>query len=1225
MPSQYINTRNFSSLLYKIVILIPSLVLIGWQFNIESLKRFLPGQIAMNPLTCVLFILGGISLFLINEEKPPKVIKMGRYIGLAIAVIALMNMVDFTRIFETGFDQVLYKNKLAGNSIAPNTVFNFLLSGLAIYLIDVKKHGRFVPSQMLALLAFTITLFAIIGYMYMAGILYQFSTYLPMAIHTAIAFIFFTTGILLARGQYGLVGVITSNNIGGIIAHKLLPVAIVVPVLIGWLMLKGHKMNLYHPELGAALVIILIISIASIIVWSVAKSLNKTDSDRKKFELELIKAKAGDVIARKKVEVAEEMLRMATDSAELGTWFINAETREFKPSPRLKEIFGYGVNEVMPYEAAISQIVKDYQDIVRNAVEASISKGEKYSLEYPVVGFRDNKVRWVTAVGKLNYDKDGKPSYFSGVLQDVTERKLDDERRREEQLELIKTKNELAANELKYRNLIDNAGVSLFTSTLNGRFTFVNHRAIQLTGYDCDELIGMSFANIVDKKNIEKVLANYQTQLHNDIEETHIEFDIRTKTGETKCVEQSAVILKENNVPIGFHCVVKDITQKRDMENVVKKYEEKLIEKQALLQSILDNATSIIYVKDMQGKYVLINKQFKEYLNVEDTEIIGKTDFDFTEPNQAERYKFTDDEVIRSGKPVEIEEVIKTYTGTHNILIIKFPLLDAENKMYGISGIATDITERVKYQEHLLEAKKMAEDAQELQEQFLANMSHEIRTPMNGIRGMTNLLMETPLNDEQKDFTKTIQRSSDNLLVIINDILDLSKIQAGKLTIEKINFNLKEVLEDAMVMFNHVIDEKQLTLQLNVSADMPAILNGDPYRLNQILVNLLGNAIKFTAKGGIDIKVSIGEKKAKDIILNFAITDTGIGIEKDKVDEIFDSFTQASMNTSRKYGGTGLGLSITRQLLELQGGKISVESRINKGSTFKFTIPYTYSEADKSTLFIDKDSKEYRSLLKGKKFLIVEDNEINQKVVRHVLQQTGGVVEVASDGYEAVALLEKSVDYDVIIMDLQMPQMDGYEATAHIRNVMKLDIPIIAMTANALKGEREKCIEVGMNDYISKPFDFAFFYKRLGLLITEKAKNHSVEIVEKTHSDCSLFDLSLLEEMDDKEYIASTLSIFLKETPVDLDALHKACASGQFAEAYNIAHKLKSLGWLIKANCFTGVFIEIEEHARAKKADGFVNLAEQAKDEYKNLEVPLQSYLKNIQGELEEVMLEKNK
>ncbi|MEJ7823622.1 MAG: ATP-binding protein, partial [Chitinophagaceae bacterium] len=663
----------------------------------------------------------------------------------------------------------------------------------------------------------------------------------------------------------------------------------------------------------------------------------------------------------------------------------------------------------------------------------------------------------------------------------------------------------------------------------------------------------------------------------------------------------------------GFQCVVKDITQRKEMENVVKVYEEKLVENQARLQSILDNATTLIYIKDLDRKYILINKQFKSFLKVTDEEVIGKTDFDYVDHVQAQRFKDSDDEVIKTLKPVELEDVVEMEDGLHNILIIKFPLLDAQNKIYGISGIATDITERVKYQEQLIEAKKIAEQAQELQEQFLANMSHEIRTPMNGIKGMTDLLLETALNNEQKDFTKTIQRSSDNLLVIINDILDLSKIQAGKLTIEKIDFNLTEVLDNIKVLFKYLIAEKGLILQIGVDADVPKVLCGDPYRLNQILVNLIGNAIKFTLSGGVDVKISVQEKRDKEILVSFEITDTGIGIATDKIGKIFDSFTQGSMTTTRKYGGTGLGLSITKRLLELQEGEISVESKVNNGSTFQFTIPYKYSDATSSTVFIDKDSKEYRSLLMGKKFLVVEDNEINQKVVKHVLQQAGGTVEVANHGLEAVAMLQKNSGYDLIVMDLQMPEMDGYEATRYIRTEMKLTNPIIAMTANALKGEREKCLAAGMNDYISKPFDFGYFYKRLSLLVSEIATANPIVINDEACTDDGLYDLSLLEEMDDKEYISDILTIFLEETPVDLKALHKACVASDFHRGYQIAHKLKSLSWLIKANCLALPLVKIEEDTKAEKSETLVHLSELAGNEFEKINKPLRDYLKNIQ------------
>ncbi|MEP6948563.1 MAG: PAS domain S-box protein [Ginsengibacter sp.] len=770
-------------------------------------------------------------------------------------------------------------------------------------------------------------------------------------------------------------------------------------------------------------------------------------------------------------------------------------------------------------------------------------------------------------------------------------------------------------NELIYRNLIENAGVVIYATSLNGLITFASSKALQLTGYTVKELINMHFSVLIDAEWLATIKDKYKMQVENRIKETLIEFCIRTKYGDLKWVEQSAVLIVENNLPVGFQCIVKDISERKEMEEVLRKYEGELVQNQERLQSILDNTTSLMYVKDLDGKYILTNKQFKETLNVNDQAVIGKTDFDFADVKQAQHFKDTDDEVIKTGKPVELEELIETPNGKHNLLILKFPLLDAQGKVYGISGIGTDITERVRYQEQLIEAKKIAEDAKKLQEQFLANMSHEIRTPMNGIQGMTDLLLGTKLTDEQCDFAKTIKLSSDNLLVIINDILDFSKIQAGKLAIEKIDFKLNEVLENIKAIFKHRIIEKQLILNINVEEAVPATLNGDPYRLNQILLNLVGNAIKFTHRGGIDISISIEKTAANEIFLNFRITDTGIGIENDKIDEIFESFTQASVETARKYGGSGLGLAITKQLLELQRGTILVESKINSGTTFTFCIPYNYSKTNNPLFFNGKDSKNYVSLLNGKKFLVAEDNEVNQKVIRHVLQKAGGIVDMANNGLEAIAFLEKSKDYNLIIMDLQMPEMDGYAATKYMRDVMNLSIPIIAMTASALKGERSKCLEMGMNDYLSKPFDFAFLYKRIGLLLDNTPDNDPVAIIEKYDNE-NLFDLSLLEEMDDNEYLSEILTIFLNNTPKELQDLKRACISNKFDDAYKLAHKLKGGTGLLQAGFLLNVLTKIEENAKVQKSDELAKLAELANKEYKKIEIPLKEHLRKIQADL---------
>lgn len=755
----------------------------------------------------------------------------------------------------------------------------------------------------------------------------------------------------------------------------------------------------------------------------------------------------------------------------------------------------------------------------------------------------------------------------------------------------------------------------MYTVSLNGLITFASSKAFQLTGYSMKELIGMHFSQLVDAEWLSTVKERYKSQVNNNVIETMIEFCMRTRYGDSKWVEQSAVLIIENDLPVGFQCIVKDISERKEMEDVLRKYEVELVQNQDRLQSILDNATSLMYIKDLDGKYLLTNKQFKELLNLNDAAVIGKTDFDLTNPAQAQRFKDTDEEVIRTCKPVELEESLEMADGIHNLLIIKFPLLDAQNKIYGISGIGTDITERVRYQEQLIQAKKIAEDAKKLQEQFLANMSHEIRTPMNGIQGMTDLLLETTLTDEQNDFATTIKRSSDNLLVIINDILDFSKIQAGKLTIEKIDFKLNEVVENVKAIFKRRIHEKGLTLEFNVDKAVPATLNGDPFRLNQILVNLLGNAIKFTHKGSIKIDISIQKTAAREIFLNFTIADTGIGIETDKINKIFESFIQANAGTSRKYGGTGLGLTITKQLLELQRGTISVTSKINCGTTFEFSIPYNYSKINSSSLFTGKGLKNYHSLFNGKKFLVAEDNEINQKVIRQVLQKAGGTVDIANNGLEAVSFLERSKDYCLIIMDLQMPEMDGYEATKYIRNIMHLSIPIMAMTASALKGEKSRCIDIGMNDYLSKPFDFNILYKRISLLLNDTPVNNPPAFIEKSGNG-NLFDLSLLEEMNDNEYLSEILTIFLRNTPGELNELKKACTSNKFDAVYKMTHKLKSSTALLKANFLVDVLIKIEEIAKAEKDDGLAELAGLANEEYKKIEIPLTEHLKNMQADL---------
>lgn len=538
---------------------------------------------------------------------------------------------------------------------------------------------------------------------------------------------------------------------------------------------------------------------------------------------------------------------------------------------------------------------------------------------------------------------------------------------------------------------------------------------------------------------------------------------------------------------LGFGFVVVILLRlNRDIE-LRKEVENKLRKSQGWLHSILDNTTSIIYIKDPSRRYVMANRRFIEMLLRGKIDVIGKTDEEFCSPELAARYKRLDDEVLQTGRVMEIEEVVPTENGDIHLLSVKFPLTDSRGRQIGIGGIATDITERVNYQHQLIAAIREAQDAKGMQELFLANMSHEIRTPMNGIQGMTDLLLDTPLGEQQMQFARIIKRSVNNLLVIVNDVLDFSKIKAGKLAIEKIDFRLKDVLENVRGIFEHRVKKKQLQFLLEIDPAIPETVKGDPHRLNQILINLVGNALKFTEEGWVKVQVQAMEQPGRQLKLEFIVADSGIGIPAAGLPHIFDHFSQGGLDIARRYGGTGLGLAICHQLLQLQGGDISVESEEGKGTTFRFHISYDFEPAPAGKTPAATVMADYSQCLSGKRFLVAEDNEVNQQLIDHVLRRGGGDVQLAGNGAEAVEYLKAGNDYDLIIMDLQMPVMDGYQATQEIRRGLRLQIPIIAMTATALVGEQTRCFEAGMNDYMTKPFEFVDLYKHIIRLLDRQA------------------------------------------------------------------------------------------------------------------------------------------
>ncbi len=401
-----------------------------------------------------------------------------------------------------------------------------------------------------------------------------------------------------------------------------------------------------------------------------------------------------------------------------------------------------------------------------------------------------------------------------------------------------------------------------------------------------------------------------------------------------------------------------------------------------------------------------------------------------------------------------------------------------------------DIRELKDAEEKLKSEKEIAETSEKTKQLFLAKMSHEIRTPMNAIIGFARLLEETLSNKEQQDYIHIIIKSGDDLLIILNDILDFSRMEAGKIIFESVPFNLRDIIQTTILMMESKSKQKDIDIKYCIDKRIPALISGDSVRLNQILLNLVSNAIKFTEKGSIVITIVCLEECENKILLDFGIKDTGIGIPLEKQGKIFDSFEQVTNDTARRFGGAGLGLSIVKQLVKLQDGEIFVISKPGDGSDFHFRLSFLKSRDAASKDILEEAGTAIQSG-EGINILVVEDNLINQLLVIKVLKKRGFETDVAENGLIALNKCENN-DFDIILMDLQMPEMDGYEATQKIRELKtdKSNIPIIAMSAHTFKGEYERCIEIGMNDFISKPFDTKELYEKIFRLLKKDVLEH---------------------------------------------------------------------------------------------------------------------------------------
>ncbi len=743
-------------------------------------------------------------------------------------------------------------------------------------------------------------------------------------------------------------------------------------------------------------------------------------------------------------------------------------------------------------------------------------------------------------------------------IRDIHDRKISEEQLTLRKAEIESANQKLTISEENYRLIVEKATDIIYSTDVNGLVTYSNETLNKLLGIERSEgqVIDLTILTHPDYK--EEILGFFRNQFQNRIPTTYYEFPIHTKDNRTIWIGQNTELHIKNNWVIGFQCVARDITERKKSEAEKEALLKEISERELKINAIIDNTQDGIWAIDNLGRITVFNEPIKTAWPIFTGQniSIGFHWLHHLAENQSNQTSFDWIRNIRrvlKGESFKIEQSYEVGSKTYFSEITINPILNAEREIAGAIFITHDITSHKDEEKDLKLAKTMAEASVKAKEQFLSVMSHEIRTPMNAILGMSHLLGQEELNEGQKELLQGIRFSAENLLVIINDILDFSKIEAGGMTFENIDFSLEETVKATVNTLNISANNKGLPLICQIDEYIPPFLKGDPTRLNQILTNLIGNAIKFTYKGMVNVNVRLLTTVHNKNIIRFDIADTGIGIPEDKLGNIFDSFTQGDTATTRKFGGTGLGLSITKKLIQMQGGRISVSSNEGTGSVFSFEIAYETGQKQELNYSPNTAAAKFDHL----KVLLVEDNKMNQLVATKLMQGWDVDVTVAESGFEAIEFSTSNA-FDIILMDLQMPELDGFQTTKILRT--KADskattTPIIALTASVTGDVQNKCQQAGMNDYISKPIDPIALNNKL----QEYGFHKKIQIPEPEELQEKVTDLAYMEEAagGSSEFMESMIDIFLKQTPEFIEQLHETLAARDWTKMKALAHKIR--------------------------------------------------------------------
>jgi len=776
------------------------------------------------------------------------------------------------------------------------------------------------------------------------------------------------------------------------------------------------------------------------------------------------------------------------------------------------EYAGYTAEELIDQYSDIIVHPEDREMVKKKGQEMLLGKSSS-PYEFRMVT-KEGRIRWIMQiVSPIQYE--GKPAVLGNAI-DITERKQTEE---------------------LYKSLAESSLAAVFI-VQDGKFRYINTSAVEYAGYTAEELIDQYSDIIVHPEDREMVKKKGQEMLLGKSSSPY-EFRMVTKEGRIRWIMQIVSPIQYEGKPAVLGNAT-DITERKQTEEALRESEEKY-------HSLVSFTKDFMYLVDRDCRYLFMNEGYRERYGLDLNEVTEKTYADFHSEDQVKDFSAVVARVFETGDSIQKE--VKSIEDGRYYLKTLSPVKDKNGKITAVTVVAKDITDRKITEEELQRAKEEAESANIAKSDFLASMSHEIRTPMNAIIGMADLLLETPLDHEQKQFVRTFQAAGENLLSIINNILDISKVEAGHVYLETIDFDLNDVIEKTGEVMAVRAHGKGLELAINILPDVPTALLGDPVRLQQILMNLIGNAIKFTEKGEVIVQV---ERQGSDVEnqesgirsqgsgndkveLLFFVTDTGIGIPPEKIDTIFDVFTQADSSTTRKYGGTGLGLTISKQLVELMGGQVRVESKPGKGSTFSFTAKFPIGSVPEERferLPVD---------LKGLKVLVVDDNKTNRMILNKMLSRLGALVTETNDGKHALAEFKRAADagapFQLALIDGRMPVMDGFELAKRIKEEVEdvKDTAVMMLTSDNRYGDISRCKELGISFYLVKPVKKANLLDAIAAVLGRKTASAIGMVPGVKPVDFSKtrpFNILLVEDSEDNRLLIRS---YFKRTSDHID------------------------------------------------------------------------------------------